>query len=314
MAHCIDHNGIKHQSARAMCEYYGVDYDQYRNRKKCYNLTIEEALTGNYKEKRDTTIFDHKGNKYNSIVDMCEAYNINTSTFNYHRRQGKSLEECLTFRNDTSITDHEGNVWPTKKAMCEAYGITVKTYDSRIRDGWSLDKCLTTSRIYSNKKVIAPNGIEYESITKMCEAYNVNTSAYCKRRSEGKSMEEALIPIRIKTATDPFGQIFESTKSMLAYYNIDNSTFYGRFYKHRYSLAESLGIIPMLNVYTRNTDMVKITDNLIIVNSIDGSPKKKPKYFLCVLNDYEVVLDRNTIIELGLDYYRKNVLPFKKSA
>lgn len=91
---------------------------------------------------------DHKGNKYKSIKEKCEAYGIEPET--YSRRikvYGMSEEEALTKpvkKNGGSVVyDHTGMRWKSFSLMCEHWGQQRKTVQYRLNQGWDLERALT---------------------------------------------------------------------------------------------------------------------------------------------------------------------------
>lgn len=97
------------------------------------------------KARRDTTCYDHLGNKYKSTRQMCMKYNIDPHVFGSRMRHGWSLEEALIKDvYDTSFTDLNGTRFPNRKAAAEAYGISEKLLSKRIRDGWEINEALRT--------------------------------------------------------------------------------------------------------------------------------------------------------------------------
>ena len=108
---CKDHKGNIYPSYVLMCEAYGIDYSVFEKRIK-KGFTLERALTQkiikrNYdntkthKNKLNPTgghpkrIQDHKGNEYNSITEMCKAYNIVPSVYYGRINRGWKLKEAL---------------------------------------------------------------------------------------------------------------------------------------------------------------------------------------------------------------------------
>ena len=87
----IDHNGIEHESEKAMCSYYGVPYDTYRSKRYKLGKSLKESL--HVDEKPPVT--DHKGNVYKSIAEMCRAYGMNPKRYVQRLRQGWSQERAL---------------------------------------------------------------------------------------------------------------------------------------------------------------------------------------------------------------------------
>ncbi len=86
---------------------------------------------------------DHLGNEYNSIVDMCRVYDIDSNLFKSRYNTLKwSLEDSLT--KDTIVTDHLGNEYSSIRDMCEAYNIDSSVFNNRYNSyKWSLEDCLT---------------------------------------------------------------------------------------------------------------------------------------------------------------------------
>ena len=96
--------------------------------------------------------YDHKGRKFNTLIDMCRFWNISPSTYKYRRQCGKSVEEALTAKayheyNGKPVTDHEGNVFPTVRKMMQHWGIEEpELYYARKSHGWTLEERLTGIR------------------------------------------------------------------------------------------------------------------------------------------------------------------------
>ena len=79
-----DHLGNKYTNATQMCKHYGVRMDLYCARKK-RGWTLEEALTG---RKKDKSFFDHKGNNYDSLADLCATYEVSPTNYQNRIRAG----------------------------------------------------------------------------------------------------------------------------------------------------------------------------------------------------------------------------------
>lgn len=144
-----DYKGQVFPSIKEMCAHYGISVPLYKAR-------VQRGITGKdlfSKERLDPlpkdNITDHKGNKYSSILKMCEAYGINRSTYLQRIEKGLSVEDALTLPVETKrsgsrqIEDFKGIVYNSKKEMCEAYGIKYITLVNRMNLGWSLEDALT---------------------------------------------------------------------------------------------------------------------------------------------------------------------------
>lgn len=173
-------------------------------------MSVKDALTVKTGciQRNGKEIFDHLGNKYSSIKEMCEHYGITPVIYSGRIREGWSIEDILTVKvgerkNETgwvSSEDHLGNKYKSKAEMCRAYNISREQFKDRIKNGWTLKDALTTP---SNKKEYWDHlGNRYDTLTKMCEAYGITLATYINRIKYGYSLKEALTitPIkRIKT-------------------------------------------------------------------------------------------------------------------
>ncbi len=144
-----DYKGTEFPSIKEMCQHYGISVSLYKTR-------IQKGITGEdlFKKGRlepapKDNIVDHKGNKYSSILKMCNAYGINRSTYLQRIERGLSVEDALTLpaakrkRGERCVKDHKGIIYATKKEMCDAYDIKYITLMNRLRYGWSLEDALT---------------------------------------------------------------------------------------------------------------------------------------------------------------------------
>lgn len=147
---CTDHLGNGYGSIREMCAAYGIDRSVYESRIRIgwdlkRALTEEKHVHG-FTKKACT---DHLGKRYDSIKDMCNAYNIKVVTFNTRIKNGWSLSDALTKEvgergcNRKKCKDHLGNTYSSISRMCLAYGIDTALYRTRLRQGWQLEDVLT---------------------------------------------------------------------------------------------------------------------------------------------------------------------------
>lgn len=92
-----DHIGRTYPSITDMCEDYGILPVTYRNR-ITRGWSVEQALTTptDMIISRAVPCEDHLGNKYRTKKDMCLAYGIDTTVFNYRMKSGWGLERALT--------------------------------------------------------------------------------------------------------------------------------------------------------------------------------------------------------------------------
>ena len=97
----------------------------------------------------DQPSWDHKGNFFPTIRDMCAFWNIKYETFSRRIKvYNMSLEDALTkpvkYNGGIVCYDHLGEKYYSVTSMCEHWGIARKLYEYRISHGWSQEKALTT--------------------------------------------------------------------------------------------------------------------------------------------------------------------------
>lgn len=131
---CKDHIGNEFPSQNAMCRHYGITKDLLRSRLDL-GWTLEEILTNPEIISPNQTVTDPFGNTYESIKDMCSAYEISYSTYSGRRKQGYSMADALT-KQDNNIyhkcRDHLGNNFNSILEMCKYWNIDYKTYYARL--------------------------------------------------------------------------------------------------------------------------------------------------------------------------------------
>ena len=83
-----------------IAEYYKVSFAQVRLGYYKHGFDLEDIINRLQKglQLREKRTFDHLGNEYKSIKDMCAYYGISRYTFDKRQKRGLSLEDCLTFK------------------------------------------------------------------------------------------------------------------------------------------------------------------------------------------------------------------------
>ncbi len=203
-----DHLGNKFNTQKDMCTAYGIDGSTFRSRIKS-GLSLEEALTRGFIKPSSKECYDHLGNRYNSILEMCDAYGIDGSTFRSRIKSGLSLEEALTKGfiqpGSKECYDHLGNKYNSILEMCAKYNITDSAYRSRIRRGWNKKDALTKPFCINgfDKTCYDHLGNKFNTQKDMCIAYGIEASTFRTRISSGLSLEEALTsPLGYKSYKD----------------------------------------------------------------------------------------------------------------
>ncbi len=201
---CWDHEGNYFVSKIAKCRYYHIPFVTYGARIR-YGWSEKKALTTPVRNSKrmykqydvkhyETTVYDHQGNPFNSLTEMCEHYKIPLKVYIRRIKKGCSIEQALTTKyekKNNEVSDHLGNTYPTQKDMCEAYGISSMLFRKRIQRGLSVQEALT-GKLYStrSKGYLDHKGNDFSSLEKMCNHYHVSVEFYRKSIEEGRSLKE----------------------------------------------------------------------------------------------------------------------------
>lgn len=257
--HVVDHLGNTYESLIKMCEHYNIKKDTYKHRLKI-GLSVEEALTlEKRKVRRKKTIEDHKGNKFETIIDMCKYWGISVDLYRSRRAYGWSLRDALEVHDKLrkESVDHLGNKYKSIDDMCRYWGIKPSTYQSRIRYGYTLQEALETPVIVRDKnkvinKIEKPKkvtsdivydhlGKEFNTSKEMCEYWGISVGAYKSRIKRGWSVKDALTkPIIPKDgAVDHKGNKFKSKAAMCTYWGTSPQTLKNKL-EDGYTLEEIL--------------------------------------------------------------------------
>ena len=95
MGNIKDHLGNEYNTVYEMCSHYNICVQTYYKRIQ-RGYTLKEALEKPVRIRKDIdSIVDHVGNKYESIAEMCEHYNVNVKTYYNRLNHGCTLEYAL---------------------------------------------------------------------------------------------------------------------------------------------------------------------------------------------------------------------------
>ncbi len=243
----IDHLGNKYNSVKELCDYWNIPYNiTYARIRSGWDIkkAIETPATG---MRPAQACFDHLGNRYESIRQLCDTYDILPSTYHDRLKSGMSLEEVLTKsekkKKRSGVTDHQGNYFKSVNKMCAYWGITKSVFSHRMKSGdFTLKEALETEKT-KHRDVYDHLGNKYSSIRKMCNTYGISTATFYRRKDKlGMSLEDILTKdIRnnhFKT-TDHKGKVFDTKEDMCKAYNITSSRLDNRL-KSGMSLEKAL--------------------------------------------------------------------------
>lgn len=143
-----DHAGHSFSDTQSMCNYYRINLHTFLGRRQ-QGWSLADALTRpNNIKHASIQCKDHLGNVYSSYREMCEAYNIVPAVFDNRRRQGWSLEQCLTTpKQNFSCKDHLGNVFKNQKERAQYYGLSKELVRQRLARGLTLKQALTSPKM-----------------------------------------------------------------------------------------------------------------------------------------------------------------------
>lgn len=94
MTRCRDHTGREFESAKAMCEAWGVRPGTFSARLAA-GWGLEEALTRPTGHRNGVPCLDHNGREYPSVTEMCRVWGVPTATFLRKIKCGQGLDEAL---------------------------------------------------------------------------------------------------------------------------------------------------------------------------------------------------------------------------
>ena len=257
-----DHLGNVYKTVKEMCDKYGLPVDTYHHR-RYRDWDLETALTTDVAS-RDTTNFnkkectDHLGNKFDSVVSMCKAYNIDFDVYKNRVRLGWRLEDILiTPVNKRDIAlDHRGIYYNSVEDMCKAYGITLEKFKKRMKSGWSLEEALTLKNVVKDHK-----GNEFRSKKEMCETYGIQVKTFDRRMQYGCKLGMALKLSKGCTdadAIDHLGNKYSSIHEMALHYGINKDIYVERI-RHNWSVKKAL--TTPIRKKAKNSDSGEIVED-----------------------------------------------------
>lgn len=152
--------------------------------------------------------YDHLGNRYKSVSEMCRHWNIGMSVYSNRIHRGKSLEEALTepvkrYKNEDTtgktinkwvvldgIEDTNGKI----KVRCLLCGVTYKVTKHNIESGKS-SSCAKCYHRLSGEQNITIGNVVYANRKEACEAFNLKVGRvkeYSRRHniSTAKAIQE----------------------------------------------------------------------------------------------------------------------------
>lgn len=140
------------------------------------NLFMREVIE--HREALDPV--DHLGQRFDSLDEMCDYWDVERTLFNNRMRMGWTLEAALTTPKripQTPKVDHLGKSYRSFAELCNAWDKPRMLVYSRLRCGWSVERCLTEEKRFNGVDHVAiankldEAGFEYsyqETIKNVC--------------------------------------------------------------------------------------------------------------------------------------------------
>ena len=209
---------------------------------------------------RKRICYDHTGQQFESVKDMCEHWGINPQRYLARIRTGWTVMDALTLdksqRQKTFTRDPFGNQYKSKAALYRKYNTCSTTVEYRTKHmGMSLKDALTvpfvdnTGGIHTVKDHL---GNEFSSKEAMCTHWGIPRATFFRRIRIGWSLEEALTtPLKHtykpeRKLIDPNGDAFASIEEMCAKWNVPKKDYVMNI-KMGYSVKDALSIKPDVN-------------------------------------------------------------------
>lgn len=157
MREITDHQGRKFKTCGEMCDFWGVDLENYNCRIHSLKWTKERALTTPVKNRIRLKLptVDHKGQSFESFEQLARHYAMCPDTLKHRLKKGMPLEQALTTParrgQHVACKDHLGNVYYTFTDMCKFWGVGYSTFINRLNRGLNVEECLKKGRICQRK-------------------------------------------------------------------------------------------------------------------------------------------------------------------
>lgn len=229
-----DHLGNVFPRIKDMCEFWKISYSVYHKRinegmsqKDALETKIQKNNICNIQNNKNTTTFDHCGNKFTSLTTMCNYWNKTSITYNSRINKGWTQENALTIptKNKNKQTqDHTGTSFESIDKMIKHWNVSKSAFYCRIASGLSLEEALTKQEINTTCK--DHTGKEFESLTKMLKYWCISMSIYQKQTHKNIPLKDILEGTYcIKPCRDHIGNEFKTKKDMLKYWGVSSTTY-----------------------------------------------------------------------------------------
>lgn len=245
----LDHKKQVYKNYMEMSKAWGISYELFHQRYNIARWPLFEVLETNPED--GVEIRDHEGNLYDTMGEMCSAYEISYPTYRERRLRGWNKRDSLITPPikpgvKTKCTDNLLELLENISQMtAEDLLNAVQLYQNRkseIRDvssaefeGRPRQKTGPATKPYVDR-----DGNYFNSLREVCEAYG-QPYGLCKHRLfDNWPLQYALeCPAGCSSFIDHKGNEFSSLASMCKYYDIDKKVFAERM-NNNWTLKDAL--------------------------------------------------------------------------
>lgn len=154
-------DNIIYETKSALARAYNVVPSVFISRLKI-GYTIEEAL--GLKERiisEKAKYFDHLGNGFVNILNMCDIHGVSVSTYNMRKKLGYPVEYCLA----KEILAPNGKIYKSLKVLCKHFSISQSDLANHLNEGKSLYDAINASK----KNIASENDDIIELVYNFCD-------------------------------------------------------------------------------------------------------------------------------------------------
>ena len=134
------------------------------------------------------------GIKYNSLLELAEAYGIKANTLRERLRRGIPIDKAVAGKGCLRSVEYGGKTYVSLSDLSESLNISYLNLLRRINNGLSVDvsvkECLEISR--GERKKIEFRGEWYPSYSALAKAWGISKQILSLRLKNGWTLEEAV--------------------------------------------------------------------------------------------------------------------------
>ena len=90
---CVDHEGRRFPTLKAMLKYHGISYTNFIHRRDKLKLPLDQCLS--HENMHIRRVKDHYGNEFACLQDMQEYWSAKPGQYHQHRKNGQDVKKCL---------------------------------------------------------------------------------------------------------------------------------------------------------------------------------------------------------------------------